>query len=101
MFRNITLEGRGGWQGEVVSIDRFGNIITSFDASMIAAGSSWTVSAGVAQAIPFVVTYGDVQPGQPLAYIGSSGMIEIAVRNGNACCELGIDRESPVCLLEV
>jgi hypothetical protein len=90
MFRNSPLENGSGWAEEVVSIDHFGNIITSFDASMIAADPSWKVSAGAFSPLPILRTYGEVEPGMPLAYTGSSGMIEIAVRNGNASEELGI-----------
>jgi S-adenosyl-L-methionine hydrolase (adenosine-forming) len=34
--------------------------------------------------IPGCRTYGDVQPGQPLALVGSHGWVEIAVSNGDA-----------------
>ncbi|NTW52871.1 MAG: SAM-dependent chlorinase/fluorinase [Chlorobiaceae bacterium] len=91
MFRNVPIENGTGWKGEVVSIDHFGNIVTSFDASMIAGDPSWHVSAGTSGPLPISVTYGEVEPGNPLAYIGSSGMIEIAIRNGNAREEFGID----------
>lgn len=100
MPRNIALENRAGWMGEVVSIDRFGNIITSFEASLLATGASYTVTAGSASDIPVFITYGDVEPGCPLAYIGSSGMLEVAVRNGQASRELHIERETPVYLHE-
>jgi len=90
MFRNEPLENSAGWKGEVVSIDHFGNIITSFDASMTAGDPSWHLSAGTSGPLPIVRTYGEVAPGMPLAYAGSSGMIEIAIRNGNAREKLGI-----------
>ena len=90
MFRNVPLENGAGWKGEVVSIDHFGNIITSFDASMITGNPSWQVSAGSSGPLPILRTYGEVEPGKPLAYAGSSGMIEIAVRNGSAREQLGI-----------
>ena len=35
-------------------------------------------------------TYWDVAPGKPLALIGSSGLLEVAVRDGSAAQELGI-----------
>jgi len=100
MFRNIALENRAGWKGEVVSIDRFGNVITSFSASMLATAASWMVTAGSASDIAVVTTYGDVESGCPLAYIGSSGMLEIALRNGHAGRELHIGQETPVYLHE-
>ncbi|HWR01005.1 MAG TPA: SAM-dependent chlorinase/fluorinase [Chlorobaculum sp.] len=90
MFRNVPLENGSGWKGVVVSIDHFGNIVTSFDALMTTGDPSWQVSAGSSGPLPIVRTYGEVEPGKPLAYAGSSGMIEIAVRNGKACEVLGI-----------
>jgi hypothetical protein len=98
MFANRPFENGPGWKGEVICIDRFGNIVTSFDASMLADGASWAVTAGTAHSLPMANTYGDVEPGSPLAYIGSSGMVEIGVRNGNACSELHIDRATPIYL---
>ncbi|NTV02263.1 MAG: SAM-dependent chlorinase/fluorinase [Chlorobiaceae bacterium] len=97
-FANRPLEDAEGWVGRVVAIDRFGNVVTSFNSATIAARPPWCVSAGRSAAIPISSTYGDVAIGMPLAYIGSSGMIEIAVRNGDASRELGIDRETPVYL---
>jgi S-adenosylmethionine hydrolase len=35
-------------------------------------------------------TYWDVAPGKPLALIGSSGLLEIAVRDGSAKDELKV-----------
>jgi hypothetical protein len=36
-------------------------------------------------------TYGDVAPGVLLALVGSSGYLEIAVREGSAAERLGVD----------
>ena len=35
-------------------------------------------------------TYGDVEPGQLLAYVGSDGSVEVAVRGGSAARLLGV-----------
>ena len=98
-FANRPIEKQEGWVGRVVSIDRFGNVVTSFSTATIESLPAWCVSAGGASHLPISTTYGDVPVGKPLAYVGSSGMIEIAVRNGNASRELGIDRETPVYLI--
>jgi S-adenosyl-L-methionine hydrolase (adenosine-forming) len=90
MFRNRPLEDGNGWQGEIITTDHFGNLITTLEGSMNADGGNWTITVGNAPPLPIVRTYGEVQPGQPLAYTGSSGMIEIAIRNGNANKELGV-----------
>jgi S-adenosyl-L-methionine hydrolase (adenosine-forming) len=89
-LRNRALDDSNGWQGEVITTDHFGNLITTLDGAMLADGGSWTLTVGNANPTPIARTYGEVQPGEPLAYIGSSGMIEIAIRNGNASKELGV-----------
>ncbi|MGC8774065.1 MAG: SAM hydrolase/SAM-dependent halogenase family protein [Chlorobaculum sp.] len=90
LWQNRPLKDGKGWTGEVISADHFGNLITSFDAGMLADGEEWQVSVGNAEPLRIVRTYGEVQSGHPLAYTGSSGMIEIAIRNGNASAELGV-----------
>jgi S-adenosylmethionine hydrolase len=84
------------WTGEIISVDHFGNLVTSFESDLTGNSSLWTVSAGTAERIPIVRTYGDVDAGKPLAYVGSSGMIEIAVRNGNASLLLRTGKNAPV-----
>ncbi len=48
--------------------------------------------------IPFRRTYGEVPPGEPLAYIGSDGLLEIAVNKGNAAAELSVSAGMEVSL---
>jgi S-adenosylmethionine hydrolase len=36
-------------------------------------------------------TFADVLPGKPVAYVGSSGYVELGVRNGSAAAEWGIE----------
>jgi len=50
--------------------------------------------------LPVCGTCGDVTNQQPLAYTGSSGMIEIAVRNGNAAKALRLKEGDPVTALK-
>jgi S-adenosylmethionine hydrolase len=41
-------------------------------------------------------TFSDVAAGEFVAYIGSSGYLEIAIREGNAAARLGVDLGDPV-----
>jgi S-adenosyl-L-methionine hydrolase (adenosine-forming) len=74
--------GDGGTEGEVVAIDRFGNAITNLpgltDGSIMVGGMN----------LPMAATYSEVERLQPVALVGSSGLIEIAVRDGSAADEL-------------
>lgn len=71
---------RGGYAGSVIYIDRFGNLITNLKAESGAKGSV----AILGKHLPLAGTYCDVARGKLLAYVGSSGLLEIAVRDGNA-----------------
>ena len=73
--------------GRIVHIDRFGNLIS--DLPEVEAGPAIAVAGEV---LPLVGTYEDVAPGQLLAYIGSAGTVEIAVRGGRADRQLAIAR---------
>lgn len=77
--------------GRIVHVDRFGNLIT--DLPEAEAGRS-VVAAGLT--LPIAGTYEDVAPGELLAYIGSAGTVEIAVRNGRADKRLQLVRGSLV-----
>jgi len=83
----------GVWQGRVLSVDRFGNLITNFKMkerfSLEIAGKS--ISA-VRQ------TFGAREAPGLFAYLGSSGFIEVALNRQNAAKELGISPGEPICL---
>lgn len=69
--------------GEVIHIDHFGNATTNVPSSNVPANLA-AVRLGNDRTIPFVRTYADVPHGEPLALIGSSDLLEIAVRDGSA-----------------
>lgn len=81
---------RGQGAGRVVHIDRFGNLIT--DLPEAEAGHAVAIAGST---LPLVGTYEDVAPGELLAYIGSAGTVEIAVRNGRADKRLSVGRGTP------
>ena len=88
------LTGRLPWPepGVIVHVDVFGNLISDVRCDP---GAGGTVQiAGLT--LPLVRTYEDVAPGEPLAYVGSAGTIEIAVRERDAARVLGIARGEPI-----
>lgn len=85
-----TSDNGASWQGTIICTDHFGNLITSLDAEALDRSKRWLISAGNKR-LPLCRTYGEVADQQPLAYTGSSGMIEIAIRNGNAALTLGLN----------
>lgn len=77
--------------GEVVWVDRFGNLVTNITRtawSEAAGGRGGVVTLnGVPVGAP-VRTYADVEAGEPCVLFGSTEQLEIAVRNGNAALRL-------------
>jgi S-adenosyl-L-methionine hydrolase (adenosine-forming) len=72
----------GTWQAEVVYADRFGNLVTNLPAAALE--GSWHAKVGPSEIGPVRRTYADVALGMPLAYVGSSGFLELAIRGGSA-----------------
>jgi S-adenosylmethionine hydrolase len=89
----------GSWAAQVLHIDRFGNLITNVQYPADDRGSpapSLRISAGGRQISGLSRTFSDVAPGDLVAYVGSSGYLEIAVRGGNAAAHLSMDVGDPV-----
>jgi S-adenosylmethionine hydrolase len=83
----------GSIAGEVIGVDRFGNLITNLVAPRGGVVEIEGRSLGAVSR-----TYADVPTGEPVAVIGSSGLIEVAVRDGNASRILALGRGTPVLL---
>jgi S-adenosylmethionine hydrolase len=75
-------------RGRVIQIDNFGNATTNIAAEMVRGGDAIRTHGG--QSLAIVRTYADVPIGKPLALVGSSGLVEIAVRQGSAGEKLGL-----------
>ena len=78
--------------GEIVRIDHFGNLITNITREHLAPfleSRDLTIRIGEFVLNTLSTTYSDVPEAQPLALIGSSNALEIAVNRGNAAHDLG------------
>jgi len=89
----------GALVGEVLDVDRFGNLLTSIDAARLAevpgAGPATVEVAG--RAIGGLVdAYADGPADRPAAIVGSTGRLEIFVRSGSAHLALGAGRGAAV-----
>jgi S-adenosylmethionine hydrolase len=82
-------------KGSVIHVDHFGNATTNVPAELLKFPKPRAVKLG-GKTLPFHRTYADVKAGKPLALIGSSGLLEIAVRNGSAAKALKLKVGSPV-----
>lgn len=73
-----------GDTGEVLWIDTYGNAVTNLpgkDAGHVVVGE---------QSLPVVRAYGEVPVGTAVALTGSTGRLEVSVREGNAAQRLGL-----------
>lgn len=81
--------------GRIVYADHFGNLVSNLPAEWLA-GRRWVFRLAGGQVAGLSQTYADVPSGQLLALIGSSGRLEIAVRNGSAAAQLGVQAGEPI-----
>ena len=74
--------------GEVAYVDRFGTLVTNLTLEMVPDYAVIQVEG--LDIGPLRRTFGDVPTGGLLAYLGSGGQVEIAVRDGSAARRLGL-----------
>jgi S-adenosylmethionine hydrolase len=74
--------------GEIVYVDRFGTLVTNLTPELVPPYASLEIEGLDIGSLRR--TYGDVPTGGVLAYIGSGGAVEVAVRDGSAARRLGI-----------
>jgi S-adenosylmethionine hydrolase len=79
--------------GEVVHVDRYGNLITSLTATDLPADP--VVEIGTMR-IRGLAPHFQEGGGTVVALLGSAGLLEIAVPNGSAACTLGVNIGQPV-----
>jgi S-adenosylmethionine hydrolase len=78
--------------GEIIAVDRFGNAITN----LVGVRGTEVVVGG--REIELRRTYADLEPGELGAVVGSTGLIEIVVREGRAADALRLARGARVTL---
>ncbi|MFN4231955.1 S-adenosyl-l-methionine hydroxide adenosyltransferase family protein [Thermus sp.] len=83
-----------GPEGEILTFDRFGNAITT----LLEAPQGGLVEV-TGKRIPIRNTFGEVEVGEAVAYLGSAGLLEIALHRGNARETLGLREGMPVVII--
>ena len=87
------------WTGEIVHVDRFGNLITNVPASCTGGSARFTLRAGSCELHAIAPSYSALAPGTPGLIAGSSGFLEVAVNQGSAAQLLGLGSGAPVTLV--
>ena len=91
-----------GLRGEVVYIDRFGNLITNIDDTSMSSVFSLAqrhrllITCGGSTIAGLHKSYSDVAPGMASALFGSYNLLEIAVRDGSASLLFGVTQGEKV-----
>ena len=77
--------------GQIVKIDRFGNAITNISESvLVGETSTYEIRVGSTRLMRLNRAYAESEIGKPLAIIGSSGLLEIAINGRSAEDSLGL-----------
>lgn len=98
----VPIADKDGLQGWVVHIDRFGNLITNISEQLIKehiGRRKVKIYVGNTMIKKLVGTFGDVEDGDPAAFIGSSNMLEIGINKGNASQLLSVDKGAQISLV--
>ena len=95
-------ERRGRLHGQVLYVDRFGNAITNLPGAattaLAMAGTRVWVEYAAGRRCELKPCYAAVGPGEPVAVVGSTGFVELAVNGGHAANRLGLRVGSTVLL---
>lgn len=99
-FEEISTEN--GWQGLVLSIDQFGNVITNFSAQRHSElpSTHFVIEGDQGGVQAFYRTFGEAPPETPFAYFGSSGFVEIGMNRGSAARVLNVEVGDPLVLVQ-
>jgi len=84
-----------GLAGEVIYVDRFGNLTTNIEEEMLT-GEVKTVALGDVTIKGISRYFTEAEVGAPLALINSFGLLEIAVNLGNAAALLGLGKGAQI-----
>jgi len=82
----------------ILSVDQFGNLITNLKPTDILPASKIVLS-GQREIPNFCNTYNEGAPGEAFMLTGSTGYIELAVKNGSAASLLSLKAGAPIALI--
>jgi hypothetical protein len=87
-------------RGEVIYVDRFGNLITNVEEAALESfpRAGVSITLGDVRLRGVSACYSAVPVGEPVAVINSWGLLEVAVREGSAAVQFGMRVGAPVVL---
>jgi hypothetical protein len=87
-----------GIKGQIIHVDRFGNLITNIGRELLEGRTDIRVKAGRMELSGLSLTYADAPPEEPLALIGGTNLV--AVNQGNARTLLGLEPGDSIIITE-
>jgi S-adenosylmethionine hydrolase len=81
-------------QGVILAVDRFGNLITNL--KLVDLPRPFKMLAGQREITRLYKTYGEGSQGEVFIVAGSSGYLEIAIKDGSAAAALNLKSGAPV-----
>jgi len=109
LFGDVPARGPATVKGIVLHVDRFGNVITNLrpvwspgsrsnHRPASPPGGGWSVRIAGRSVRASFRTYEEAPSGKPFIILGSSGLLEISVRRGDAAGLLGVAPGTPLTL---
>jgi S-adenosylmethionine hydrolase len=97
-FQKPVQVGKRMWNGQVLKVDRFGNLVTNYhvDDFPDLERRGFVFGVGPAQVGVLARNYAETGPGEVFAIIGSAGYYEISVREASAARATGCGSGSPI-----
>ncbi len=89
-------EDENRWKAAIIHVDRFGNAVTNLSRTQLGTEAITAICAGGHRFEQLCTTYGDVASGESLVLFGSTDYLEIAVRDGSAAAQLGLQAGTAV-----
>ena len=105
--RKFDLQSPREVRGEVIYVDSFGNLVSNIDRPIAERfgtrfrHKSLSVRIKRGAAMRILDAYGDAPKGAPLAIFGSFGLLEVAIRDGNAAMHFAAGTGTSVSLTRI
>jgi S-adenosylmethionine hydrolase len=97
-FQKPVQVGKRMWNGQVLKVDRFGNLITNYhvDDFPDLERRGFVFGVGPREVAVLARNYAETGPGEVFAIVGSAGYYEISVREASAARVTGCASGSPI-----
>jgi S-adenosylmethionine hydrolase len=98
----VPIADKDGIEGWIIHIDKFGNLITNISSELIEEtmdSEKLKIYVGNTILERIEKMFSAVPEGEPVAYIGSSGMLEVGINKGNAKQMLGVQKGARISLV--